>query len=235
MQDRPNSPPNSLQIPPSTLEHSPVFTPTPYHMPKIEELNLKIDPRLDTSISKFVSTVFDYYIGPDWAPFLTRRQLKLAFKQLLTNLAERVNLRITKNPDFPVEISKRKLIPLILHYTLKIQTHLGGQDGADLIFPEEKQHKIRLRIRRLCRMIIFNCVQNEDEQKCRLWMELCIAVLSDGVFWNLFSLGRDQIPELVGSVANAWLEEKFNKSGQQDVRNDGIVEGSQYSKQDEGE
>jgi hypothetical protein len=176
------------------------FEPTPYQLPKVDDL--KIHPMLDESISKFCSTVFDYYVGSYWAPYETRRQLKLVMKQFLYTVGDRINSRLVKSEhQSPDRFCREKLIPLLLHYFEKITCHRGGHDGAESIFPEEEKQKVRLKIRKLARLVLEESL-NEDDLRCKLWIELCIAVLADGVLWNVMSLGRDKLPELLEYYVN---------------------------------
>jgi hypothetical protein len=71
-------------------------------------------------------------------------------------------------------------------------------------------------------------MQNEDEKKCKLWVELCIAVLADGVFWNLFVLGRDQIPELVTDQVKSYLLNQTNNQPVSQRRNEEIINNGEH-------
>jgi len=176
---------------------TPKFEPTPYQLPKVDDL--KVDPRLDISISRFCSTVFDYYVGSYWAPYETRRQLKLAMKQFLYTLADRINKKLIINPyQSPDQFCQVKLIPLVLHYLDKVNNHLGD---SETIFPPQEQRTVRLKMRKLTRLVLEQSL-SEDDLRCKLWVELCVSVLADGVLWNVMSLGRDKLPELIEYYVN---------------------------------
>lgn len=179
----------------------------------------RVDVRIDESFGRLCTRIIDYYISPSWAPYETRRQLKLNFKQLLNKVAEQCDRKLLYhkllkeggenstikdvNVNAPiVKLAREKLLPLTLHYLYKILTRgLAPKNGADQsgevpIMTEDNKRRIVLKIRKFCRQI-FERFLNKDDKNCKLWMELCIAVLGDGVLVNVMTLGMDKLPELL--------------------------------------
>ena len=168
--------------------------------------DLCIDPLLDQAIARFCSTVFDYYISTSWAPFETRKQLKLAFKRLLTNFGQRLELTLVQDKK-AVSFCEEKVIPICIHYIDKIRDKCKRPSGSSRKTEAENKERINLerfanlKTRRLCRQLLEHNLPVEY-QACKLWMELCVAVLADGVLWNLILLGRNRFPDLFCDLAS---------------------------------
>lgn len=164
--------------------------------------DFRVDIRMDKSFGRLFTNVINYYISPSWAPYETRRQLKLSLKQLLMDVAERLNKKIfsvKKNGERSdikaVNLLREKLIPLVLHYVDKALAR-GVNHCEDPIISCSSKKRITLKIRKFCRQICEHFL-TKDDQNCKLWRELCVAVLADGVLLNVIELGKDQLPELL--------------------------------------
>lgn len=181
----------------------------------------RVNIRVDRSFGRLFNNIIDYYISPSWAPYETRRQLKLCLKQLLNSVGEECNRKLLLHPKKNMEgngwnvnapvvkLTREKLLPLALHYLDKTLARgvvsVSGEE-KDNILSKESKRRIVLKIRKFCRQIFEKFLGKED-RKCKLWMELCVAVLADGVLVNVMNLGRDQLPELLEE-----LVARFKKS-----------------------
>jgi hypothetical protein len=171
------------------------------------EQDFKISPQLNISVTKFCSAVFDNYINPAWAPYETRRQLRLAFTKLLIRFAKLIKKSFVLKEGNPHLFCKDKVIPLLL-YHLEEQRRGSGGKGKKLSAMDEK--RANWKVRRLSQAVLEKCLSPED-QKCKLWTELCISVLGDGVLWNLILMGRLELPELLETYLVQLLDSLVQK------------------------
>ncbi|CAG7817080.1 unnamed protein product [Allacma fusca] len=156
--------------------------------------DLRVDPSLDKALARFCTTVFDFYINSSWAPYETRKQLRLSLKKLLTNFGEKLEITLAED-ERVIAFTQDKIIPLCIHYIDKLanKRNIKLTEKVRLSHRKELERISSLKTRRLCRQL-FQYNMPPEDQNCGIWMELCMAVLADGVLWNLFILGRDRLP-----------------------------------------
>jgi len=150
-----------------------------------------IPERLDISLSRFFNVIFDHYISSKWAPYYTRQQIKVDLKKLLTSFGRQVHSQIiAKHDNGAAKFCFQKCIPLLLHHLLSI-----SGDTKCVLNKEDRDQQL-LKVRQLCRKILKQHLK-PDDRNCNLAMELCVAVLADGVLWNVMNLGNVELFRLL--------------------------------------
>ncbi|ODM90993.1 hypothetical protein Ocin01_15689 [Orchesella cincta] len=189
---------------------SPSITLNPEIVALRADQDFKVPKRVDNAFGRLCTNILNYYISPSWAPYETRRQLRVCFKQLLTTVGESINRKlICSNTNSPTKFTREKLIPLFLFYADK--TLKRGLTSEEPIISAAGRSRLVLKIRKFCRQI-FEKFLNRDDRNCKLWRELCIAVLADGVLVNVINLGKDKLPELLEDLVTNY--KKSRNSGQ---------------------
>ncbi|CAL8137493.1 unnamed protein product [Orchesella dallaii] len=194
---------------------SPSITLNPEIVALRADQDFKVPQRVDKAFGVLCTNILNFYISPSWAPYETRRQLRVCFKQLLTSVGESINKKlICSETNSLTKLAREKLIPLFLFYADK--TLKRGLTVEEPIISGAGRRRLVLKIRKFSRQI-FEKFLNRDDRNCKLWMELCIAVLADGVLVNVINLGKDKLPELLEELVTNYKNSRTSRQARGNI------------------